>query len=135
MKNKNLQNNNGFVALTSVLIISAVCLIIGIGVISLNISEGQMSLQKDQSSQSYYFANLCAEEALISLKEDNGYLGETINGESMNIENSSCTISVEGSWTVKISAISSDQVKKIKIKLSQINPQIVISSWEEVNKF
>lgn len=135
MKNKNLQNNNGFVALTSVLIISAVCLIIGIGVISLNIGEGQMSLQKDQSSQAYYFANLCAEEALISLKEDSGYLGETISGESINIENSSCIISVEDSWTVKISAVSSEQTKKIKIKLSQIDPQMVISSWEEVNKF
>lgn len=133
LKNYKLKSNNkGFIALITVLIILGVALFIGLGISQLSISEAQMGLQKSQSSQAFYLANLCAEHALMELKEDIGYAGETIP----NIENGSCQIlPIEGNWTVKISANFSNQIKKLKIVVSQINPEMVIDSWQEVAEF
>jgi len=121
----------GFVALVIVLIISAIALLIGLSISLLSVGEIKMSLQKSQSSQSYYLANLCAEEALMKLKDDIDYPGEILN----NIENGSCIISVEGNWIVKVSANFSNQTKKIKIIISQISPQMIIISWQEAANF
>ncbi len=106
---------------------------IGLSVSFLSIGEASMSLQQSQSSQAYYLANLCAEEALIELKEDSDYTGETVN-----IENGSCTSLVSpavGAWTVEISADFQNQIKKIKIVINQINPEMIINSWQEVAEF
>lgn len=121
----------GFVALVTVLIISAIALLIGLSISLLSIGEVKMSLQKSQSSQAYYLANLCAEEALMKLKNDIDYSGEVLN----DIENGSCIILVEGNWIVKVSANFSNQTKKIKIIIGQINPQMIISSWQGVADF
>ena len=122
----------GFIALITILLILGVVLIVGLGISQLSIGEAKMSLQKSQSSQAYYLANLCAEDALMKLKEDINYPGD----ETINIENGTCQIlPIEGTWTVKISANSQNQIKKMKIVVSQINPNMIIDSWQEVAEF
>ena len=121
----------GFIALITVLIILGIALLVGLGVAQLSFGEIQMGLQKSQSSQASYLANLCAEDALMKLKGDIGYSGETIP----NIENGSCTSLVDGNWTVKVSANFQNQTKKMKIVVSQINPEMIIDSWQEVSEF
>ena len=91
-----------------------------------------MGLQKSQSSKAYYLANLCAEHALMDLKNDINYPGD----ETINLGEGSCQIlPVEGLWTIKVSAESDNQIKKMKIIINTINPQMIISSWEEVANF
>jgi len=127
-----IKNQQGFIALTTVLIILAITLAIGIGLGLNSISEMQMGLQKNQSSAAYYLSNLCAEHALMKLKENSAYSGN----ETATTEKGSCQIlSIEGSWIVKVSATSSGQAKKIKIIVSQIDPEMIIDSWEEVAEF
>ena len=122
----------GFIALITVLTILAIVLMIGLSISFLSIGEASMSLQKSQSSQAYYLANLCVENALMRLKENSSYLGD----ETINIENGSCHIlPIEGNWTVKISANFQNQVRKIVIMISQISPEIIIDSWQEVADF
>lgn len=122
----------GFIALVTILIVLGITLLIGLMISQLSIGEAQMSLQKSQSSQTYYLANLCAEESLMKLKEDSNYPGNEI----INTENGSCQIlPVEGNWIIKISANSQNQIKKMKIEVSQINPEMLISSWSEVADF
>lgn len=124
--------DKGFIALITVLIILGVVLVIGLGMSQLSLSEAQMSLQKSQSSQAFYLANLCAEQALMKLKENNNYPG----GEIINMGNGSCQIlPIEGNWTVKVSANFQNQIKKIRIVVSQVNPEIIIDSWQEVAEF
>ncbi|PIP23884.1 MAG: hypothetical protein COX90_03155 [Candidatus Nealsonbacteria bacterium CG_4_10_14_0_2_um_filter_38_17] len=129
---KSIKEQKGFIALTTVLLVLVITLAVGISVGLGSIIEMQASLQKNQSSVTYYLANLCVEEALMKLKEDINYIGN----ETINLSGGSCTIlPVEGSWTIKTSANYSNQIKKIKIIVSQVNPQMVISSWEEVASF
>jgi predicted chitinase len=122
----------GFIALITVLIVSTIVLLVGLGISLLSISEATMSFNKTQSSQAYFLANLCAEEALMKLKENVNYPGN----ETLGIEGGNCQIlQVEGSWTVKVIADFQDQIKKMIVEVAQINPEMVISSWQEVADF
>lgn len=126
------KEQKGFIAITTVIIISALVLMIGIGISLESIGEMKMGLQRSLSSQSYYLTNLCAEQTLMKLKENSSYLGD----ETINVENGNCTIlPIEGNWTIKVSAFSSGQVKKMKLVVSQIDPEIIVDSWEEVAEF
>jgi len=137
MKNKifRIQNslnshNKGFIALLTILIVLGVVLLIGLGISQFSINEAQMALQESQSSQAYYLASLCSERALMTLKENGNYTGENVN-----IENGSCEISVSGNLPakkIKVKATFQNQTKKIRIVISQINPKIIIQSWQEV---
>lgn len=126
------QNQKGVIALITVLIVVAVSLSIGISINLLSINEAKMSLQKNQSSKSYYLSNLCAEQALMKLKENSNYSGN----ETINTEEGECTIlPIEGSWTIKLSATSSNQARKMKIVVGKINPKMIINTWQEVGDF
>jgi hypothetical protein len=125
-------NHNGFIALITLLIILSIILTTGLSISFLSVEEANMSLQKSRSSQAYYLANLCAEGALIQLKETNGaYTGET----KPNIEGGNCEISVVGNWTIKVKANFQNQTRKIMVVASQINPKMIISSWREAADF
>jgi len=126
----------GYIALISVLIISATILLIAIGVSQFGISQSKMTIQKSQASESYYLAQACAENALMKLKEDLGYRGN----EVLNIEGNSCTVlPVEGSGNknrlVKTSSNAYNQTRKIKIEINRVNPTMNIKSWQLVTSF
>ncbi|MCX6764156.1 MAG: hypothetical protein NTU58_00375 [Candidatus Nealsonbacteria bacterium] len=132
MSNNNQKNQEGYIALISVITASAIALMIVISAGLLGISDLKMELQKIQSLQSYYLANLCAEHSLMRLKENMSYNGD----ETINLAEGTCRIlPIEGNWTVKVFASSSGQVRKMKIIISQINPKMSIYSWEEVAEF
>ena len=132
MRLKGIEKQNGLVALMAVLIILIIALVIGIGLSLRGIAGMKMSLQEVQSSESYYLASLCAEQALMKLKENRTYPG----GEIVDAQDGQCLIlPIEGRWTIKVSATSSNQVKKMVILVEEINPRMIISSWEEVADF
>lgn len=122
----------GFIALITILIILGVALLIGLGISQLSLNEAQMGLQKSQSSQAYYLTNLCAEDALMTIKEGGTYTVPT----TINQGNGSCTIlPIEDNWIIKISGNFQNQIRKIKIVVSQINPKMIIQSWQELADF
>jgi len=125
-------NQQGIVALITVLIVVAVALLIGISINLLAVTEAKMALQKNHSSKSYYLSHLCAEETLMRLKENSNYQGD----ETINIKEGSCTIlPIEDNWVIRVWATSLGQTKKLEIKSSQINPVLIVDSWQEVGKF
>lgn len=127
-----LQANKGFIALIAVLIILAISLTIGLGANLLSINETKMALKKYHSLQAFSLAQLCAEEALMKLKEDENYPGD----ETFLIEGGSCQIlPIEGNWTLKVLSNFQNQTKKIKIVIEKVNPEMVIDSWEQVPDF
>lgn len=128
----NFRFSSGFIALLTVLIIFAIALLVGLSLSFLSISEATMGLQKSQSSQAYFLTNLCAEQALMKLKEDINYPGSEI----IEIEGGNCQIlPIEGNWVIKVFGNFRNQIKKIKIVVSQVNPEMIISSWQEVADF
>lgn len=124
--------DRGLVALITILIILLVLISIGIGISLLGIGEMKMGFQKSQSARAYYLANLCAEQALMKLKEDINYPGD----EEIEEGEGNCQIlPIEGNWIIKVIGNFQNQVRKMKIVVSQVNPEMVIDSWREVAEF
>lgn len=131
-----MKHQQAYIALITILIISAVTLLIAASAGLFGISETDMGLIEDQSTQSYYLANACAEYALERLKNNINYAGD----ETLDIDDGSCYIYLpEGSGnenrTVKVTGTLANKTRKIKIIIQEINPSIVISSWQEVSSF
>jgi hypothetical protein len=132
----NNQNQKGYIALISILIVSGMTLLIAISVSLSGISESDMGLLKNQSTKAFYLATLCAEDALVKLKNDLKYSGN----ETLTIGEGSCTIlAIKGGGNfnrvVKTTGTIYNQIRKIKVEISQVNPKMEISSWQEVTSF
>jgi hypothetical protein len=135
-KNISLKQEGGYMAIISALIVSALMVIIASSANIKSIYESDMALKASKGWESFYLAMACAEEALIKLKENVDYLG----GEVLTLDNGECTIvDVAGAGnnrrTVKASASLNDQVRRIEVNIDEVNPTLVIDSWQEVSSF
>lgn len=136
MLSNNQNNQKGYIALILILIVLGITLMIAISANLLGISEGDMGLRKSQSSEAFYLANLCAEDALMKLKRNLGYSGN----ETLIVGEGSCNIlPLEGSGNtnriVKTTGNIYNQTRRIKIQVDMVNPKMKISSWQEVVNF
>lgn len=123
------ENRRGYIALVSLLMISAVALGIVLVVSSLSISEAQMSLSVKKGSEARYIAEACAENALEMIKDSPAY-----SEESLSIFGGSCTISIStagSDWTVTSTAEKDNYSKTIEVQLTRTS-QITINSWQEI---
>lgn len=131
-----MKNQNGFIALISILIIGAVVLAVGIGASLRSIGENKMGLSEKSSDKALSLANLCAETALMKLESVLNYSG----GETITIGGDSCDIlPVEGSGNlnrvVKAQSAVSEHTRKVKVEVSAISPIMQINSWKEMADF
>jgi len=128
-------NQNGYIVIYSVIIISAIVMgiIFSSSWISLNSIKSGKALA--DSRQSKAMVSACAEAALQNIRDDINY---SASG-NLNIGGNSCSYTVfnQGGENRIIQAESSvlNSVSKIKILIDQINPKINITSWQEVNDF
>lgn len=83
-----MKKTRGYIALTSVLILSAVFLAIGIGLLSRSITSSQVSISFLAHSRAKVLAESCAEYALIELLRTLNYEGDA----SILVDDRSCTI-------------------------------------------
>jgi hypothetical protein len=129
--------NQGYIAIISVLIVSGItALIVGFTVL-FGMGEANMGLSNQQSEYSFYLAHACAEHALLNLKDDLGYNGDEVISD---FENGSCEVrTVEGGGNqdrlIETIGRAFDKTRRLKIEVSEVNPQINISSWQEVTSF
>lgn len=126
----------GYIALVSILIISAVLTLITLAASQLGIGQLKIAVGQSQASASLYLAQACAEAALRRLKEDVNYQGD----ESIDINGQTCQVlTIEGGGNqnrlVKTQSSLYGYAKKIKIEISRVNPAIEIKSWQEVADF
>lgn len=122
----------GYIALISVIIISALIVMIASSANLISISESSMGLKERQSWEAFYLATACAEEALMSLKQGLNYSGN----ETLTFTNGECAIlPVEGignqNRTIKVSGSVFGFIRKIKIEINRVRPEVDIESWEE----
>ena len=136
MIRKKIKTQEGYIALISVLIISATIFVLAINASLFGVAESDMGLQKFQSSAAFYLATLCAEDALMKLKDDLKYQGDEI----LTVDDETCTIlPLEGGGNqnrvIMTTGVVGGKVRKIKIEIDQVNPVMKIKSWREVVEF
>lgn len=122
----------GYIGLLSVLFVGAIGTVIAMTVLLLGIASSRTSFALVQSNQAKALANACAEEALQQIRNFLPFSGIG----TLTMGQGGCNYSVaKGSGqnrTVTANGFVGSIVRKITISITTINPQIVISSWQEV---
>lgn len=127
----------GYITLSAVIIILSVALLISISASFFAALESDMGFIQSQAAISYFLASACAEHALIELKNDLNYTGN----ETMTIDGQNCFIDIidevlEGNKNqyriITASSNINNIIKKVRVKIMQVNPEIIIRSWREV---
>ncbi len=123
-----IKNQKGAAILISMILISAVILTIALSLGVSSISENQINMYQSKTNQMLLNLDACGEEALTQLNRNNSY-----TGESLTIDDTSCTISVAGSGatrTISIAATNDIYSKDLQINVT-IFPAFTITSWGE----
>lgn len=124
------KGEKGYIALMTVLIISAVSLALGTTVALLSIGETQSSFALYQGEKTLNLVEGCMEDALLRVQKSSSYSGGTITQPE-----GTCAITVNKSgndWTVQATNTTSTQYKRtIEIQFTRTGT-ITLTSWKEI---
>lgn len=130
-----LSTEQGFITLLSILIVGAVGVAIALSLLLLGIGSSRSSFAIEQSDQAKGLANACADEALQQIRDSTPFTGTG----NLTFGQGTCTYTVTSQGgqnrTVTASGTVGTIVRKVKVIISTINPQITVTSWQEVNDF
>lgn len=118
----------GYIALASVLVISAVILTIGVSVSLLSISELQISLAEKKKEETIDFVESCLAEILLKLNEDNAVSTE------ISLPEGNCSVTINSqnsSWTFTVSGSVDNYTKNVQVTATR-GSTVEIISWQEV---
>ena len=134
-KTKKLNNKRGYITLMSVLIVGAIGTAIAVSLILLGLGVSRNSFALEQSNQAKALANSCAEEALQQIRDSTPFTGTG----SLSSSQGDCEYEVvnDGGQDRTITASSTVKtiVRKVKVTIDTINPDINIVLWQEVGSF
>ena len=128
--NKIKNNQQGYIALIAVLIIVVATLAIGLSINSLSIGETQSGLLVQQAVQSQSIADSCMDEAYQKLRFDGAYVGE-----SLNIGQGSCTITVIPSgpdYIITVRSDVNDIITKLESSITASGNNITVNYWQNI---
>ena len=130
-----MKKSRGFIALTSVLILSAIFLSISISVASRAISGSDTAIVLYERDVAYFRAVACVEYGLMELQRTLHYEGE----EGILVGDGICNISIGGEGnenrTLQAESIVNEHVTRIEVIVEEVSPTLIISSQEEVDSF
>ena len=125
----------GFVSLIAVIIVGAVGLSVAVFLLLNGIDSMRASLVGEQSSQARALADACVETSLELIREQTSYTG---NGE-LTLGEGNCAYAVTSQGgqlrTITSTGTVAAMVRKVRIVIDAITPDITIASWQEVADF
>ncbi len=119
---------SGFIALVTVLIISAVALSTASTVSLLAIGEAQTSLAMNKGEENLQLVEGCAEDALLKAWASNSY-----NGGNITRPEGTCIITVAkagNNWTITATTTATSFNRTVQVAFNRTNG-IVMNSWNE----
>ncbi len=114
-------------ALITLLFFMVISLTIVTGVTIVVLNNASATSEAEQGTIAYYAAETGAENALLRLVRNPNYAGETLN-----IDGGSVVIQVNKGTIISTATISR-AVRKIQVETTNINNQISVTSWKEIN--
>ncbi len=133
-RKKIAKNQKGYAILLIVLILSSVSLTVVTSLLIWGFYFNRTSLDLEKSKQAMALTDACGEAALQEIRNNDAYIGTN----SLIFVNGNCAYTVSGSSpdkNIQSTGTVDTIVRKVMITTNQINPQIVISSWQEVADF
>jgi hypothetical protein len=131
-----MKNTQGFIALTSVLILSAIFLSISISIASRAVSGTDASIALYERDAAKFLSEGCAEYALMELQRTLNYEGD----EGILVGDGTCTIRpVLGSGnenrTVEVESTVGSHTYRTVVAVDEISPVMSIGLQERVESF
>lgn len=122
---------NGFIAISTILIISAVVLGIAVTVALSSIGEGQASLALTKGEQTLHFVEGCAEDALLKIRSNASYANP--GPVTITRPEGTCSVSVSpGSPNILTVTTEDTKYKRtIQIQYTRSSSGITMTSWKE----
>ena len=120
-------------ALTSILVISAISLAIAVSISLLGVDEAKSSNSYKFGQQTIKIAESCIEEALLRLKVNPSY-----NGDSLNVGSGTCNISITANGAQRTISVTAqtvaevDYLKNIEVTAVLAGTAINILSWNQM---
>ena len=124
-----MKQQNGYIALMTVIIISAVVLGIATTISLLAIGEGQSALALSKGEDTLTFVEGCMEDALEKARNSNAYAGGTITRPE-----GTCNITVSKAgnvWTITVTQTATAYQRKIQTVVTR-GVNLIIASWKEL---
>ena len=122
----------GYITLLSVLVIGAVGISIAVSLLLFGLSSSRTSFALEQSNQARGIANACAEEAMQQIRNSTPFTG--IGNLSLSKGTCLYTVNSQGEQNRTITSFGTvgTIIRKVKVTIGAINPQIKVISWQEV---
>jgi hypothetical protein len=119
----------GYVAISIMLILTAVILGIIVTVAQLGIGEGQASLALTKGEDTLNFVEGCTEDALLKIRSNAAYTEGTITRPegtcSVNI------ITVGSTYTVTVTTTATQYRRTIQAIVNRSSSAVILTSWKE----
>jgi len=128
-KNIHNRSEDGYVAISIMLILSAVILGIIVTVAQLGIGEGQASLALSKGEDTLSFVEGCTEDALLKIRSDASYAGGTISRPE-----GTCSVDVvkaESTYTVTATTTAIQYKRTIQAIVNRSSSGVTLTSWKE----
>ncbi len=120
----------GFMALSTVLIISAVVLIIASTVALLGIGEGQSSFALVRGETNLSLVEGCAEDYLLKIRANSSFTATNITRPE-----GTCTITINSgnpNWDITVSSTDTNYDRNIQVTFTRSSSGISIIRWREI---
>jgi len=129
-----LNNNQGYIALITVLVVLAVSMIVAISAVLNSTNEMQMGYTSGKAEETFNVADACAEEAMLRLKRE-PHLSAI---SDLSIGAGSCIIEIQNlgaeNRRLKITGQVGNIYRLIEIELT-VGSDWQVTSWQEVGEF
>lgn len=129
------RESKGYITLLGVLVVGSVAIATTLGILLSGIDVTKASLLHQQRVEAFALASACTEQALGTIRTNPRFVGSG----GLSLGQGSCTYVIT-STGVESRIIDSTGsvgtiVRKVKVMVNDINPQIVVASWQEVTAF
>lgn len=126
----------GYVFLLTVLVTGVIATTSALSLMLLAWAAEQNGFLFWESTQSFEYAQACAERTLRTLRSDLSYAG----GETVSFDRGTCTVRPLGGAgnndrAVCVEAAVGASLRRLEVVVSQVRPTTLVTSWEEVGSF
>lgn len=123
-------NKKGFVALSTILIVTVVMMSVVATVAYLAIGEGQTSLALELGDDNLHFVEGCVEDLLLDVRDNSAYSAASITRPEGTC-NYTYNLSGPTNWDVTVSTNSTEYQRKIRVVFTR-GASITLTSWQEI---
>jgi hypothetical protein len=132
----NHKSNQGFIALTTVLLLLAVTVGIAVSVTYSSIGEAQSGLTLFKGEDNLHFIEGCAEDALLKARSSSTFGDPVGTPVSITRPEGTCSVTVNSktgvTWTMDVTSSTTTYKRTVRVIFDRNATGLSLTSWKEI---